>query len=98
MGVAMLATDLADYLVKRGIPFREAHELVGRAVLLSEKQGRKLSQLDYAELKSISPAFGPDFVKALDLEASVEAREAIGGTALSAVRAQLGKARSILDA
>jgi argininosuccinate lyase len=92
----MLATDLADYLVKRGVPFREAHRLVGQAVLLSERRGAELSQLSLADYQGISPAFGPDLYAALDFEASVEARAVTGGTALSAVQAQLARARAIL--
>ena len=94
---AMLATDLADYLVKRGVPFRKAHGLVGQAVLLSEKRGVKLSRLDYADFRDISPAFGPDLYDVLDFEASVEAHSVTGGTALGAVRAQLAKAHTLLD-
>lgn len=93
---AMLATDLADYLVKRGVPFREAHRLVGQAVLLSETRGVPLSRLSYADYQSVSPVFGEDLFGAFDFEASVEARNVTGGTALSAVRAQIDKAKAIL--
>jgi len=94
---AMLATDLADYLVRKGIPFREAHHLVGQVVLLSEQKGLPLSKLPLEELRRISPAFGPDLYDTLHFEASVEARNVIGGTALSAVKKQLQRARMLLQ-
>jgi len=92
----LLATDLADYLVKRGLPFREAHKLVGQAVLVGEQRGLPLSQLDYAEYERLSPAFGRDLYGVFDYEASVEARHVTGGVALSAVRKQIEKARAVL--
>ena len=94
---AMLATDLADYLVKRGVPFREAHHLVGRAVRLSEERGIKLSELSDEDYGRISPAFGRDLFQVFDMEASVEARDVIGGTALRAVQEQLGRAKAVLN-
>ena len=92
----LLATDLADYLVKRGVPFRQAHRHVGEAVLLSERTGLPLRELPLADLQRILPAFGADLYDVLDFEASVEARDGVGGTALGAVRAQLEKARERL--
>ncbi|NLG51315.1 MAG: argininosuccinate lyase [Chloroflexi bacterium] len=92
----LLATDLADYLVRRGVPFREAHGLVGQAVLQSEERGVPLSKLPYEVYQAISPAYGPDLYAALDYEASVEARNMRGGTALEAVREQLERAQAIL--
>jgi argininosuccinate lyase len=92
----LLATDLADYLVKRGIAFRKAHELVGRAVLAAENAGLGLSELPIDAYKAISPAFGSDLYQALDAEASVEARSVAGGTARAAVVAQLARARELL--
>jgi len=94
---AMLATDLADYLVKRGVPFREAHELVGQVVLLGEKRGVQLGALDLADYQRISPLFGPDLYAALSFEASVEAHDVVGGTALGAVREQIERARGVLS-
>ena len=94
---AMLATDLADYLVKKGVPFREAHGLVGRVVLLSEQRGVTLSQLEHADLVAISPAFGQDLSDVLSYEASVEARDVAGGTALAAVQEQLAQAKALLE-
>jgi len=90
----LLATDLADYLVKRGVPFREAHGLVGRAVLLCEERRIPLSQLPLEDYQALSLAFGADLYAVLDFEAAVEARSVTGGTALGAVRTQLEKAKN----
>jgi argininosuccinate lyase len=93
----LLATDLADYLVRKGVPFREAHHMVGRAVLLSERHGVPLSGLSIDDYRGISTHFAEDLYQALDMEASVEARSARGGTALNAVLAQLEQARVALQ-
>ncbi len=93
---AMLATDLADHLVKKGVPFRQAHELVGQAVLVSEEKGVPLGQLDYALLQDISEAFERDVYDVFDFEASVEARDVTGGTSRAAVIEQLERARRIM--
>lgn len=92
-GEELLATDLADYLVRKGVPFRTAHELVGRAVQKAEERGVTLRGLSIEEYRAISPAFDPDLYDALSLEASVAARDAEGGTAPAAVRRQLEEAR-----
>ena len=89
----LLATDLADYLVRRGMPFREAHHAVGQAVLQCEQQGIPLSRLPLAAYQAISPYFGDDLFAVLNYQASVEARNSLGGTALSAVEEQLSRAR-----
>ncbi|MEA3407187.1 MAG: argininosuccinate lyase [Chloroflexota bacterium] len=94
---AMLATDLADYLVKKGVPFRQAHELVGQAVVASEEKGVSLGALDYAEFQGISEAFERDVYDVFDFEASVEARDVIGGTSRAAVVEQIEKARRIVE-
>ncbi|MFP3896747.1 MAG: argininosuccinate lyase [Anaerolineales bacterium] len=94
---AMLATDLADYLVKKGVPFRRAHELVGQAVLASEERGVSLGELDYALFQDISEAFDRDVYDIFDFEASVQARDVIGGTSRGAVVEQLEKARRIVE-
>jgi argininosuccinate lyase len=94
---AMLATDLADYLVKRGLAFREAHHLVGQAVLCSEQRGIGLGQLSIEDFQDISPHFGADLYRVLSYEGSVEARDVIGGTALNAVKAQLEQAKEALS-
>lgn len=93
---ALLATDLADYLVKRGMPFREAHGAVGRAVRACEEAGLGLRGLPLDRYREISPLFGPDLYGALNFEASVEARSADGGTARAAVEEQLARANEAL--
>jgi argininosuccinate lyase len=90
------ATDLADYLVHKGIPFRDAHEIVGKAVALGVKSGRDLAELDLDELRRFSPAIGPDVFDVLTLEGSVAARNHIGGTAPEQVRASIARARARL--
>lgn len=77
----MNATDLADYLVGRGLSFRAAHEVVGRAVRHCLDEGLTLEQLSMDELKKFSPAIGDDVYGVLELEACVERRRAVGGTA-----------------
>jgi len=93
----MLATDMADYLVAKGLPFREAHHVVGRAVRLSSEQGTGLLGLPLAALREISELFEHDVYQALSFEASVAKRRATGGTAPQAVRQQIGLARELLN-
>jgi argininosuccinate lyase len=88
-GGFMAATDLADHLAARGVPFREAHEIVGRLVLECERAGRTLQDLTIDELRVVSPAFGDDALGAVDLDAAVSRRTSEGGTGHDAVRAQL---------
>ncbi len=90
------ATDLADYLVKRGLPFREAHEIVGRTVRYGIEQGKELGELTAAELERFSPLLGPDAVEAITVEASLRARHVVGGTAPEAVHAALIRARALI--
>ena len=75
------ATDLADYLVRNGVPFRDAHEVVGKAVRLGVEQGKDLSELKLQELQSFSDAIKEDVFDVLTVEGSVAARDHIGGTA-----------------
>ena len=95
---AMLATELADYLVRKGIPFREGHHLAGQAVAKAEAAGVPLQELDLAEYEAIHPAFGEDLYGVLDYRQSVAARDAEGGTAPEAVRVQIDRARALLEA
>ena len=97
LNIAMLATDLADYLVRRGVPFRESHHLVGQAVRRSEELGVSLQDLDLAEYRTIHAAFDADVVEVFDFRRSVEARDAEGGTAPGAVEVQIERARAALD-
>jgi argininosuccinate lyase len=92
----LLATDLADYLVRKGVPFRESHHLVGQAVRRAEALGVSLKDLDLAEYQAIHPAFSEDTYAVLDFRRSVEVRDVEGGTAPGAVRAQIGRARELL--
>jgi argininosuccinate lyase len=90
------ATDLADYLVKRGLPFRDAHEAVALAVRHAEGQGCDLSELPLADLRRFSPLIGDDVYAVLTLEGSVASRNHAGGTAPAQVRAAIATARSAL--
>ncbi len=90
------ATDLADYLVKKGLPFREAHEVVARAVRAAEQQGRDLADLPLAELQAFSALVTEDVYQVLTLEGSLSQRSHIGGTAPAAVRAAVERARKRL--
>jgi argininosuccinate lyase len=87
------ATDLADYLVRKGLPFRDAHEAVGKAVALGVTKGCDLAQLSLPELQSFSPLIGEDVYDVLTLEGSVAARDHFGGTAPAQVRAAVARAR-----
>ena len=90
------ATDLADYLVRKGAPFRDAHEAVARAVREAEKRGLDLAALSFAELAKISPLIRPDVHAALTLEGSVASRDHPGGTAPRRVREAAAAARAAL--
>ena len=90
------ATDLADYLVRKGIPFRDAHEVVGKAVALGVNEGRDLAELTLDELRGFSGMIGEDVFEVLTLEGSVAARNHIGGTAPTQVRAAIERARERL--
>ena len=83
------ATDVADYLVRTGMPFREAHEVVGKSVRYCIEQGKKLEELTPAEWQEFSDKIGDDIYAAITLEASVNARSATGGTALERVKAEI---------
>lgn len=87
------ATDLADYLVKKGLPFRDAHEVVGKAVSLGVAKGVDLSELSLDELKAFSPLIGDDVFDCLTLEGSLNARNHIGGTAPQAVKLAIARGR-----
>jgi argininosuccinate lyase len=91
------ATDLADYLVRKGLPFREAHEAVARAVRLATERGIALANLSTTELASVSPAIGEDARPVMALEGSVAARQHPGGTAPEQVRRQVARWRQQLS-
>ena len=94
----LAATDVADYLAKRGLPFRHAHEVVGHLVLLCEQRGCNLDDLSFDDFKAASPLFKEDIVKALDLPSIVAARTTEGGTGEAAVTQQMEKAKAALAA
>lgn len=89
----LLATELADYLVKHGLPFREAHHVVGRVVRLAEERGVMLTDLPLTDLQTITPLFGPDVAVALTVKAALAARATPGGTSPGALAEQLAAAR-----
>jgi argininosuccinate lyase len=93
---AMLATDLADYLTAKGVPFRQAHALTGQAVYLAAAQDKPLDALTPLEFQSISPAFGDDVYGVFDPMQSISRRSAIGGTGPEAVQVQLQQAQALL--
>jgi argininosuccinate lyase len=90
---ALLATDLADYLVRKGMPFRESHGLVGQVVRRAEALNVALKELSLPEYQAVHPAFAEDVYEALDFARSVAARNVEGGTAPEAVRGQIERAR-----
>ena len=90
------ATDLADYLVKKGLPFRDAHEAVAHAVRACEQRGCDLAELSTEELRQFSELIGPDVHQVLTLEGSVAARNHVGGTAPEQVRMAIQRVRSLL--
>jgi argininosuccinate lyase len=90
------ATDLADYLVRKGLAFRDAHEAAARAVRFAEGSRRGLEQLTLAELRRFSPGIGKDVYRILTLEGSVASRSHIGGTAPAQVRAAIKRASRTL--
>ena len=94
----LAATDVADYLAKRGMPFREAHAVVGHLVLAAEKRGVDISELPFEEFKAASDLFEPDITGALDLDAVVAARTTEGGTAPARVAEQRAQAEVALKA
>lgn len=93
----LLATDLADYLVDKGVPFRECHGLVGAAVRLAEARGVGLKDLTLADYQALHPAFADDVHAVFDVHRSVKARKSVGGTAPQAVQQQLERAQALLE-
>jgi argininosuccinate lyase len=87
-----LATDLAEWMVKRGTPFREAHTVAGRAVKVAESEGKELWELTVDQLEGIDPRLTPDVREVLTVEGSLAARNGLGGTAPESVREQLNAA------
>jgi argininosuccinate lyase len=90
---ALLATDLADYLVRKGMPFRKAHHVVGLVVAVAEKKGRLLNQLTLAELQSVDRSFGRDAADIFDLGRAMAKRTLVGAPGTKEVREQLARWR-----
>ena len=93
----MLATDLAEYLVRKGVPFRETHHISGRVVALAEKEGRPMDQLSVQELQSVDKRFGDDVKSVFDYKRSVDQRTAVGGASKQAVLDQVQNLKRVLN-
>jgi argininosuccinate lyase len=92
----LLATEAADYLVHKGVPFRQAHDIVGIVMLAAERGGKPWTDLALADLQRISPSFGADFAAELSVEAALAAKKVLGGTAPDSVRAAITNLESRL--
>jgi argininosuccinate lyase len=90
------ATDLADYLVRKGVPFRDAHETVAKVVRTAIEARADLAELPLETLRSFHPAIGEDVQQVLTLRGSLNARNVVGGTAPAQVRAQVARHRARL--
>lgn len=96
LGEDMLATDLADYLVRKGMPFRQAHHIVGQVVQIASRQNVPLSKVPLDTLQTLSKLFAGDVAEVFDFAASIARRKAPGGTAPDAVKEQIRAAKAIL--
>ena len=86
---ALLATEAADYLVRKGVPFRQAHDVVGKVLKQAERQNKLWTELSLEQLRAISPAFDSDLSASLTIDAALSSKNAAGGTALESVRAAI---------
>ncbi|MGP8020371.1 MAG: argininosuccinate lyase, partial [Limisphaerales bacterium] len=93
----LLATDLADYLVRKGMPFRQAHHVVGAVVALAEKAGKPLNRLTFAELQSVDKTFGRDALGVFDLKRAMAKRNFTGAPGTKEVAKQLMRWRGQLS-
>ncbi|KAF1355256.1 L-Aspartase-like protein [Delphinella strobiligena] len=93
----MLATDLADYLVRKGVPFRETHHISGQVVALAEKESTPMDQLSFEQLQTVDSRFEKDILEVFDYQKSVEMRSASGGTSKSSVLEQTKVLRAMLE-
>lgn len=93
----MLATDLAEYLVRKGVPFRETHHISGAAVKMAEDRNGSLSDLTVEDLKTLHPSFEEDVSKVWSFETSIENRNTPGGTAKSSVLEQISLLKTWLS-
>jgi argininosuccinate lyase len=94
---AILATDLADYLVAKGVPFRDAHRFIGQAVRRSEEMQIPLHQISLEEYQKITPLFGSDLYDVFDFKKAVEKRNGIGSTASISINQQIAQAKILLN-
>jgi argininosuccinate lyase len=94
---ALLATEAADYLVHKGIPFRQAHDIVGKVLREAEKQNISWTALPLDVLKKISPAFAADFAQSLNVEVALSTKRVPGGTAPENVRAAIADLEARLN-
>lgn len=92
----MLATDLAEYLVRKGVPFRETHHIAGAAVRMAEDRGVALSALSPADLRTLHPLFADDVQQVWSFERSAESRDTEGGTSKRSVLEQVAKLKKYL--
>jgi argininosuccinate lyase len=88
---SLLATDLADYLVRKGMPFRQAHHVVGAAVAFAEKQRKALNEITVEEFRSIDKQFGTDVADVFDLDQAMSRRRLVGAPGTKQIRAQLAR-------
>jgi argininosuccinate lyase len=88
---ALFATDGADYLVHKGLPFRQAHDIIGKVLREAERQGKPWTQLSLEDVKKISPLFEPDFLAAPSADSSIATKSVPGGTAPEAVRSAMAE-------
>lgn len=93
----MLATDVADYLVLKGVPFRQTHHMAGAVVRKGEELGISIADISLEDFKQISPLFEADIAQVFDFEKSVERRYALGGTSKSSVLAQIESIEKLLS-
>jgi argininosuccinate lyase len=92
-----LATEIADYLVRKGVPFSKAHDISGRAVTMAEAKGITLEELPLAEYQSLNKLFSADIFKALTVESAVASRKSRGGTAPAALHIQLTELGTLIS-
>lgn len=97
MSIDMLATDLAEYLVRKGVPFRETHHISGEAVRLAEERKCTMADLSLADFKSLHPSFEEDVTKVWNFEQSIENRCTPGGTSRATVLAQIESLKAFLQ-
>jgi argininosuccinate lyase len=88
---ALLATEAADYLVRRGVPFRQAHDIIGQVLRIAEQQGKPWTQLSLTDIKQLSPQIGDDFLQSPSVESAIASKAVPGGTAEDSVRAAIAR-------